>query len=50
MHPAFLMIHMHFIEIEAPSSSPEQDKAVSEHSIPLGKHNTFYYKNNSVSK
>lgn len=31
------MCHMPFTEIEAPSPSREQDKAVSEHSIPLGK-------------
>lgn len=37
LHFAFL-INTSFIEIEAPSPSHEQDKAVSEHSIPLGKH------------
>lgn len=39
----FLLIYLLLTEIKAPSLSREQDKAVSEHSIPLGKHNKFYY-------
>lgn len=35
------IINMPFTEIEAPSPSREQDKAVSEHGIPLGRHK-FY--------
>lgn len=35
-------IYFPFAEIEASSPSSEQDKAISEHSIPLGKPNTFY--------
>lgn len=31
---------MPFIDFEARSPSREQDRAVSEHGIPLGKHNT----------
>lgn len=42
-HPDFLIFWMPLVDIEAPSPSPEQDKAVSEHSIPLGKQNTIYY-------
>lgn len=34
---------MPFTEIDEPSPSGEQVKAISEHSIPLGKHKKFYF-------
>lgn len=38
-----LIIFMAFIEREVSSASCDQDKAVSEHSIPLGEYNIYYY-------